>query len=151
MSDVYRVTPAEGIQVDEVYIPGDINVCVPFEMIQTDKRYWSNALDFIPERWTERKEEMGTDESLFIPFSAGQHANLLLNMIDAELFLGVYRCPGDRLAMMGMRTAISSIAQDFDITFAQGENGKSFIDDRRDAYTTVLAPLQLQFTPRKKH
>jgi cytochrome P450 len=68
----YRVTPAEGLQVDEVYIPGDVNVFVPFQVIQQDERYWPQPLEFIPERWEERREEMGTDESLLIPFSAGK-------------------------------------------------------------------------------
>lgn len=68
----YRVTPAEGLQVDEVYIPGDVNVFVPFQAIQTDERYWPQPLEFIPERWGERSEDMGTDDSLFIPFSAGK-------------------------------------------------------------------------------
>lgn len=67
----YRVTPADGLQIDEVYIPGDVNVFVPFQLIQTDERYWQQPLDFIPERWNERKEEMGTDETLLVPFSGG--------------------------------------------------------------------------------
>jgi len=68
----YRVTPAEGLQVDEVWIPGDVNVFVPFQVLHTDERYFAKPLDFVPERWDERKEEMGTDESLLIPFSAGK-------------------------------------------------------------------------------
>lgn len=35
----YRVTPAEGLQVDEVYIPGDVNVLVPTQLIQAHERY----------------------------------------------------------------------------------------------------------------
>lgn len=68
----YRVTPPKGLQVDEVWIPGDVNVFVPFQVLHTDERYYVDPLDFVPERWGERKEEMGTDESLLIPFSAGK-------------------------------------------------------------------------------
>jgi cytochrome P450 len=68
----YRVTPEEGLQVDEVWIPGDVNVITPIEMIQTDERYWVDAKEFVPERWGERKAEMGTDESLLVVFSGGE-------------------------------------------------------------------------------
>ena len=63
---------------------------------------------------------------------------------------GIYKCPGDKLAMMSMRIAISSIVQQFDIHFAPGETGESFEKDRKDAFTTILPPLKLQFVPRKK-
>ncbi|KAF2795827.1 putative benzoate 4-monooxygenase cytochrome P450 [Melanomma pulvis-pyrius CBS 109.77] len=128
----YRVTPADGLQIDEVYIPGDVNVFVPFQLIQTDERYWQKPFDFIPERWNERKEEMGTDETLLVPFSGG-----------------VYKCPGNHLAMMSMRTTISSIVQQFDVAFAPGETGETFDTGSKDVFTTVLPPLQLQFTLRK--
>ena len=52
--------------------------------------------------------------------------------------------------MMSMRIAISSIVQQFDIHFAPGETGESFEKDRKDAFTTILPPLKLQFVPRKK-
>jgi cytochrome P450 len=68
----YRVTPKEGLQVDEVWIPGDVNVITPIEMIQTDERYWVDAKKFVPERWGEKKAEMGTDESLLVVFSGGK-------------------------------------------------------------------------------
>jgi cytochrome P450 len=67
----YRCTPAQGLQVDEVYIPGDINVFVPMQLIQTDERYYANAREFIPERWGERKIEMATNDAPFFPFSLG--------------------------------------------------------------------------------
>jgi cytochrome P450 len=71
ITGTYRTTPPEGMQVDEVYIPGGINVFTPFEMMQTDERYWPEAKEFIPERWGERREEMGTDDAPFLAFSAG--------------------------------------------------------------------------------
>ncbi|PVH98329.1 putative cytochrome P450 [Periconia macrospinosa] len=133
MTGGYRVTPVEGLQVDEVWIPGDVNVFVPIQILHTDERYFVNPLGFVPERWGERKREMGTDESLLIPFSAG-----------------VYKCPGDKLAMMSMRIAISCIVQMFDIDFAPGETGEAFATDRKDAFTSVLRPLKLVFTKREK-
>lgn len=52
--------------------------------------------------------------------------------------------------MMSMRTAISCIAQTFDIGFAPGETGEAFDTDRKDVFTTVLRPLELVFTRREK-
>jgi cytochrome P450 len=72
ITGTYRTTPSEGIQVDEVYMPGDINVIVPFQLLHMDERYFERPNEFIPERWGERKEAMGTDESLLIPFGGGK-------------------------------------------------------------------------------
>lgn len=36
MTGEYRVTPAQGIQVDGVHIPGDVNVLFLVQLIQTD-------------------------------------------------------------------------------------------------------------------
>lgn len=66
-----RVTPAEGLQVDEVHIPGDVNVIVPTQLLQTHERYYQEAKQFVPERWGERREEMGTDRAPFFPFLLG--------------------------------------------------------------------------------
>jgi cytochrome P450 len=63
---------------------------------------------------------------------------------------GVYKCPGDKLAMMSMRIAISSIVQQFDVKLAAGETGEAFEKERKDAFTTVLSPLKLEFVPRDK-
>jgi cytochrome P450 len=67
-----RETPAEGIQVDEVHIPGNTIVLVPTWKIQCDPRYWRDAEEFIPERWGERREEMQTDKSPYLPFLLGE-------------------------------------------------------------------------------
>lgn len=48
--DGYRVKPAKGLQIDEVFIPGDVNVFVPQQLIQTDERYQKFSKEFIPER-----------------------------------------------------------------------------------------------------
>jgi cytochrome P450 len=72
MTGGYRVTPSRGLQVDEVFIPGDVNVCVPPQLIHTDERYYKAPNGFIPERWGERKVEMGTDEAPYYPFSMGE-------------------------------------------------------------------------------
>ncbi|KAI1135583.1 monooxygenase [Hypoxylon sp. FL0543] len=132
LSGVYRVTPREGIQIDEQFIPGYTNVFVPTQRIQTDPRYWKQATEFIPERFGERRTEMDTDSGPYIPFCAGN-----------------YSCVGKNLAIMSLRIAISSIAQHFDISFAPGETGEEFDKGAKDTFTTTLLPLMLRFSPRK--
>jgi cytochrome P450 len=148
----YRATPPEGLQIDEVYIPGDIHMFTPFEIMHKDERYWKRSQDFVPERWGERKEEMGTDDSIYLPFSTGTrplYVFITLRRVgNTKTATGVHKCPGDRLAMMSMRTAISSIVQNFDVRFAPRENGEFFDGGRKDVFTTVMPPLQLSFAPR---
>ncbi|KAJ6102752.1 hypothetical protein N7486_005179 [Penicillium sp. IBT 16267x] len=67
----YRVTPAEGLQVDEVYIPGDVNVFVPIQLIQTDERYYKDAKTFVPERWHDNTE-MVHEGAPFFPYLIGE-------------------------------------------------------------------------------
>lgn len=71
LTGYYRVTPPQGVQVDEVHIPGDINVFVPVQLIQRDPRYWPKPLEFIPERWSKQKGQLSTENAPFIPFSLG--------------------------------------------------------------------------------
>ncbi|KXG46361.1 Cytochrome P450 [Penicillium griseofulvum] len=130
MTGGYRVTPIEGIQVDEEYIPGDVNVFVPVQLIQTDERYYTDAKQFVPERWTESKE-MCSEGAPFFPF-----------------VLGPYACPGKNLAMMSLRISLSTLAQLFHIQFGPDETGEAFETETRDTFTTTLAPLQIQFQPR---
>lgn len=71
MEGGFRVTPLEGLQVDEVYIPGDVNVFVPTQLLQTDERYYEDAKAFVPERWHEKKE-MVHEGAPFLPFLIGE-------------------------------------------------------------------------------
>lgn len=68
-----RQTPVRGVQIDEVHIPGDTDVILPMEMIQRDPRYWQLANEFLPERWGERRKELKTDQSPYMPFSLGEY------------------------------------------------------------------------------
>lgn len=66
-----RETPAKGIQVGETIIPGHTNVVMPIWLIQRDPRLWVQAEEFVPERFGERRREMGTDNAPYLPFSLG--------------------------------------------------------------------------------
>lgn len=67
-----RETPTKGIQVDEVYIPGNTNITVPIQLIHKDPRWWQQGEDFIPERFGEKQAEMGTEKAPYLPFSLGK-------------------------------------------------------------------------------
>ncbi|KAH7389742.1 cytochrome P450 67 [Phaeosphaeria sp. MPI-PUGE-AT-0046c] len=128
-----RETPSKGIRVGETFIPGHTNVVIPIWLIQRDARFWPQAEEFVPERFGELRNKMGTDNAPYLPFS-----------------LGAYSCPGKNLAQLSLRTSLSMIAQSFDISFAPGETGQSFDNEMLDTFTVTLPPLQLQFTPRSK-
>ncbi|KAE8154452.1 cytochrome P450 [Aspergillus avenaceus] len=130
MTGGYRVTPAQGLQIDEVYIPGDVNVFVPIQLIQTDERYYKNPKQFIPERWSEEKG-LVSKGAPFIPFS-----------------FGPYSCPGKNLALLMLRMTVSILVQEYDIAFAPGETGEAFEKGTLDTFTTTLPPVQVQFQKR---
>lgn len=69
-----RVTPPEGVQVDEVWIPGDTVGIVPPWIIQRDERNFVRALEFLPERWLpEHKEQLIKDPRAYFPFQLGKY------------------------------------------------------------------------------
>ncbi|KAL6856827.1 cytochrome P450 [Trichoderma novae-zelandiae] len=121
-----RVAPPEGLMVDNDFIPGGTVIAVPTFSIQRDPRFWSDADVFKPERW----EGLSTEKSPWIPFTRGQWA-----------------CPGRNLAMMEMRMVLSRIALQYNVSFANPDDGKSFDTDVMDTFTLTLPPLHLMFTP----
>lgn len=68
---VPRETPPEGIRVGNRHIPGHVVVSVPTILIQRDPRWWQQPDEFVPERWNERKEQMATGNSPWLPFQRG--------------------------------------------------------------------------------
>ncbi|KAF2730514.1 cytochrome P450 [Polyplosphaeria fusca] len=126
-----RETPAQGIVIDDVYIPGGINVIIPVRQIQRDPRYWTKAEDFVPERWGEQRQDMKTDDAPWLPFLLGAHS-----------------CVGKNLAYLSLRTSLSLIMLNFDVGLALEESGRDFINGALDTVVLMLPPLRLVFTPR---
>ncbi|KAK8025904.1 hypothetical protein PG990_003727 [Apiospora arundinis] len=133
MTGGYRVTPPQGLQVDEQFIPGNTTVFVPTQLIQTDERYWPRGQEFIPERFNSKTSELRTEDAPFMPFTLGMHA-----------------CPGKNLALMTLRIILSKIAQNFDLTFGPGENGEVFDTQALETFTTTLPPVMVQFNKRER-
>jgi hypothetical protein len=69
-------------------------------------------------------------------------------MLTADTPPGPYNCVGRNLAFLTLRTSISRIVQNFDITFAPGETGERFDQDALETLTTTLPPVMVQFTAR---
>ncbi|KAL4922111.1 cytochrome P450 [Aspergillus aurantiobrunneus] len=126
-----RLTPPEGLQIDETWIPGDTIAVIPQYVIQRDERYFPSGAEFIPERWLDAKEQLIKHEEAFFPFQIGR-----------------YGCVGKQLALMEMRLVIARIASEFDISFAPGETGEAFDRDAKDTFTFTVGSLLLSFQPR---
>jgi cytochrome P450 len=66
-----RLTPPEGITVEDVWIPGHVQVHVSPWILCRSKKFFVRPDEFIPERWT-TQPELVLDKRAFIPFNAGQ-------------------------------------------------------------------------------
>ncbi|KAJ5159798.1 uncharacterized protein N7482_006802 [Penicillium canariense] len=104
-----RVTPPEGLAIDETWIPGNTIMVVPQYLLQRDERNFARPLEFLPERWLEEGKGLVLDDRAFFPFS-----------------IGPYACAGKQLAYLQIRMAIWQIAREFDISLAPQEDGKNF-------------------------
>ncbi|KAA6415515.1 MAG: cytochrome P450 [Lasallia pustulata] len=125
-----RLTPPEGIEIEETYIPGNMTVSCPQYVIGRSENIYADAKAFVPERWYS-KPEMIKDKSAFAPFSTG-----------------TYDCIGKQLALLSLRTVIAKLIKDFDVSFAPGDNGEYFAKNTTQHFTWGLAELNLVLTKR---
>ncbi|GAB1192901.1 hypothetical protein APSETT444_002100 [Aspergillus pseudonomiae] len=132
-SGTQRMTPPEGLQIGDRYIPGDVMVCIPTHTLFRDERAFVRPEEFLPERWM-TQPELVKDASVFIPFNAG---------------LGPYSCVGKQLALMELRRVTAEILTRYDVQFAQEQTVNAFLDGQRDTFTLVTAPLKLVFHERR--
>ncbi|KAJ5717872.1 cytochrome P450 [Penicillium malachiteum] len=136
-SCLQRMTPPEGLQIGETYIPGDVMVQMPMhamfrdEHVFVDERVFENPDDFIPERWSTRPELIKEPAS-YMPFGAGPYA-----------------CVGKQLALMEIRRVTAEILTRYDVSFAAEVSEEAFWNGKIDAFTLVAAPMELNFTSRK--
>ena len=131
-SGVLRVTPADGLKVGDNYVPPDVTIGIPMYTVNRSEKVCERPEEFIPERWYS-KPELVKNARAFAPFS-----------------LGPYGCIGKGLALMELRTIVTLLVTQFDVRFAEGEDGRAFIEESKDMFTIALADLNLKFTPRKR-
>ncbi|GKT50612.1 cytochrome P450 monooxygenase FCK2 [Colletotrichum spaethianum] len=97
----------------------------------TDARFFERPDDFIPERWIERSE-LVKNPHVYVPFSTGHDV-----------------CIGKQLGLMETRFVTSAIVHKYNLRYAEGQSGESFLEGNRDTGTLTVAPLNVVFTPRK--
>ncbi|KAJ5088498.1 cytochrome P450 [Penicillium angulare] len=125
-----RVTPPEGITVNDTFIPGDTTVLVPHYSLFRRADCFVNPDEFIPERFS-TKPELVLDGSAWQPFGAGE-----------------YQCIGKNLGMMEVRVGLSFLLDAFEFSWAPGENGEHFFEQTKDYFTIVPGQLKLVARPR---
>ncbi|CAK7234643.1 hypothetical protein SCUCBS95973_009004 [Sporothrix curviconia] len=129
---VQRLTAPQGLQIGEHHIPGSTVVQIPTHTINRDARFFAEPDEFIPERWTSRKD-LAIEPSVFVPFSTGR-----------------YSCVGRQLGLMELRTVTSELMRRYDFRLVPGQDPQDFARGKVDAFTLACAPLQVVFTPREQ-
>jgi cytochrome P450 family 628 len=123
-SGMQRVTPPEGLTVDSTFIPGDTLVQMPWHILHRDPRCFARPDEFIPERWTSRREELVLAASVFQPFGVGRHS-----------------CVGKQLGLMEVRRVVALIASQYDLQLSAG--AENFEDGLEDLFTFEMPKLEL--------
>ncbi|KAJ9640574.1 hypothetical protein H2204_003202 [Knufia peltigerae] len=130
-SGLLRKTPPEGISIDGVYIPGNINISIPSYTLGRSEAAFTQAKDFIPERWMSKPEMIKSKEA-YAPFSVGP-----------------YSCIGKQLALMELRDVIAQLTTKFNVEQAPGYK-TSPEQGMEDIFTVALGNLDLVFSLREK-
>ncbi|KAK4627014.1 Cytochrome P450 monooxygenase [Fulvia fulva] len=128
-SGIMRKTPPEGVQLGDVYIPGNITFCTPLYPMGRDDRIYPQADSFVPERWYS-KPDMVKHQDAFAPFS-----------------MGPFNCIGRNLARMELRTLTAQLLLKYDVAFAPGEDGTRILTKTKDHFTVSVGQLDLGFKP----
>ncbi|TPX18354.1 uncharacterized protein E0L32_011729 [Thyridium curvatum] len=129
-SGVQRMTGPEGLQIGDTFVPGNTIVQIPSYTMFRDERCFEQPDDFIPERWTTKKE-MTKDASVFVPFSMGR-----------------YSCIGKQLGLIEIRYVTAHLIHKYNLSFAKDQAPRKFVEGQRDTFTIALPDLKLVFTPR---
>ncbi|GFF54479.1 probable endo-1,4-beta-xylanase C [Aspergillus udagawae] len=128
---LWRKTPAEGIWVEGVHIPGEMTVYCPQYAMGRSELCYARPDEFIPERWY-KYPDLIKDRSAFAPFT-----------------LGPYNCIGRPVALLNLRTTLVKLITTFDVGFAPGEDGRAFVQQAQDNFVLYMGPLHLTFTRRR--
>ncbi|POR35382.1 Tryprostatin B 6-hydroxylase [Tolypocladium paradoxum] len=130
-SGLQRMTPPEGLQLGDTFIPGNTIVQVPTYTLHRDERVFLQPNEFIPERWTSRPD-LVKDASVFTPFSTGR-----------------YSCAGKNLGLMELRYVTSQIIHRYNVRMAPTQRPSDFLGGLADAFTFSSKTLNLSFDSRE--
>ncbi|APA13544.1 hypothetical protein sscle_11g083140 [Sclerotinia sclerotiorum 1980 UF-70] len=131
-SGAHAATYPQGVEVGDIYIPGNVQVEITQLALMKDERYFAQGKEFIPERWTSERPELVKDRRAFIPFGYGVHS-----------------CVGKTLALQELRLIVARIFRTFDIQFGPSYDEAVFESEWRDYLAVKLGKLWLKFLPRK--
>lgn len=147
-SGLQRMSPPEGQQIGDVFIPGNTIVQMPSYTLNRDERVFSRPDEFIPERWT-TKPELTKDASVFAPFSVGKCTLLSSTGPTLTASSGRYSCVGRQLGLMELRFVTSQVLREYDVSFAKDYDPAQFAQGLQDSFTLATSKLDLVFTRRK--
>lgn len=125
-----RITPPGGIRVGETFIPGNVNVKVPFYAVFRDERNFKDPDEFIPERWFSRRDLLHRPD-VFAPF-----------------LMGPYNCVGKHAALMQIRCTMYSLLRQFEAQPASQNVLQKYWDARSDGFSMGIGPLSTCFRER---
>jgi cytochrome P450 len=131
-SGIQATTSPDGLKINGVFLPGNIQVQIPHIVLMTDERYFPEGEEFIPERWTEERPELLLEKKAFIPFGYGVHS-----------------CVGKQLALNEMRLVIARVARDFDVEFGESYDDGKFLAEWMDYAVLKIGALPLKFLSRR--
>ena len=63
---------------------------------------------------------------------------------------GAYNCVGQKLAMMELRSVVANLVRGFEMSFAEGEDGREILEKSRDCFTTNVGKLDVRLKARYK-
>jgi cytochrome P450 len=90
------------------------------------------------------------ENGAWAPFSTGEVPHLVVSRLKRLITrsTGPYGCIGRPLALLNVRTTLARIVTAFDISFAPGENGRTFEAEAREKFTIGFGDLMISFKPR---
>lgn len=124
-----RFTPADGLQVGDTWVPGNVTVAVPPWTLMRDERWFAEPEAFRPERWV-GDEGLATESGGFMPFSRGP-AN----------------CAGKNFAKMELRMVVARLWMEFEFELVGDETAEAFEGGQMDTVSLTVPGLNVRVKP----
>ncbi|KAI9643581.1 hypothetical protein NHQ30_008202 [Ciborinia camelliae] len=143
-----RKTGKHGVTIAGVFIPPNTTVVNPRYSIHRREDCFEQANDFIPERWTTRRE-MVRNIAAYSPWGTGKCP---LNSPVARNALTVYAahhsCIARVMAIDVLRITTAQVIKKYRFSLAPGETGRRVLDDMKDQLAPNPGHLTLVFEKR---
>jgi cytochrome P450 len=142
INEVLRLHPPVGMVVRSTsrhinirgeLIPPGTRVVIPIWLLHRDPKYWTDPLEFKPERWLKTSEKDPLFHHFaFLPFSAGGR-----------------NCIGQRFAMFEAKLILAPLIRDFDFELSPSLDG---VDIKLSCFITIKCspPMLVRVTPRSR-